>query len=128
MLRHIVTWNYKDGFTDSENKEHAETLKAGLEALKEPCAVELYSDSKYVVDALEKGWARGWRKRGWVKSGKQPALNPDLWERLLALCDTHQVVPNWVRGHAGDAYNNRCDALAVAAIPREPGVPPRSKD
>ena len=86
----------------------------GLEALKEPCAVELYSDSKYVIDALEKGWARGWRARGCVKADKKPALNPDLWERLLELCETHQVKLHWVKGHADNVYNQRCDELAVS--------------
>lgn len=86
----------------------------GLEALNQPCVVELYSDSKYVIDALEKGWARSWKRRGWVKGDKQPALNPDLWERLLELCDYHQVKFHWVKGHASNPYNNRCDELAVA--------------
>ena len=86
----------------------------GLQALKQPCVVELYSDSKYVVDALEKGWAEGWRKRGWVRSDKKPALNPDLWETLLDLCQVHQVNLHWVKGHASNPYNNRCDELAVA--------------
>ena len=99
----------------TNNRMELTAVIAGLEALKEPCIVELYSDSKYVIDALEKGWARSWRQRGWVKSDKQPALNPDLWEKLLALCEGHEVRPHWVRGHAGNAYNNRCDALAVAA-------------
>ena len=85
-----------------------------LSALKEPCRVELYSDSKYVIDALEKGWAKGWRARGWVKADKKPALNSDLWAMLLDLCDTHQVVLHWVKGHAENPYNNRCDELAVA--------------
>ncbi len=85
-----------------------------LEALNEPCAVELYSDSKYVIDALQKGWARGWKKRGWIKSDKKPALNTDLWEKLLALCDVHEVHLHWVKGHAENEYNNRCDQLAVA--------------
>ena len=87
----------------------------GLEALKEPCVVELYSDSKYVIDALEKGWARSWEARGWVKGDKKPALNPDLWERLLELCRRHIVKLHWVKGHAGDRYNDRCDELAVQA-------------
>ena len=87
---------------------------SALEALNEPCAVDLYSDSKYVIDALEKGWARGWRARGWVKPDKKPALNPDLWERLLALCERHKVTLHWVKGHAANEYNNRCDQLAVA--------------
>lgn len=86
----------------------------GLEALKQPCIVELYSDSKYVIDALEKGWAKGWQRRGWVKSDKKPALNPDLWERLLALCEVHSVRCHWVKGHADNEYNNRCDQLAVS--------------
>lgn len=75
--------------------------------------VELYSDSKYVIDGLGKGWAKSWRARGWVKSDKKPALNPDLWERLLALCDTHTVNCHWVKGHAENEFNNRCDELAV---------------
>lgn len=84
-----------------------------LELLKEPCRVDLYSDSKYVIDALEKGWAKGWKKNGWRrKTG--PALNPDLWDRLLALCDQHEVRLHWVKGHASNPYNNRCDELAVA--------------
>ena len=86
-----------------------------LEALREPCIVELYSDSKYVIDALEKGWAAGWRRRGWIKSDKKPALNPDLWEVLLALTERHEMHYHWVKGHADNPYNNRCDELAVAA-------------
>lgn len=86
-----------------------------LEALKEPCAVELWSDSKYVIDGLSKGWAAGWRKHGWVKSDKKPAMNPDLWETLLDLTERHEMRYHWVKGHAENAYNNRCDALAVAA-------------
>lgn len=87
---------------------------SALQALKEPCRVELYSDSKYVVDALEKGWAVSWQKRGWIKSDKKPALNADLWQQLLDLCQMHQVNCHWVKGHAENKYNNRCDALAVA--------------
>ena len=93
----------------------------GLEALKEPCMVELYSDSKYVIDALEKGWAAGWQKRGWVKSDKKPALNPDLWQRLLELCQVHQVRCHWVKGHGENPKNNRCDELAVAQWKRLKG-------
>ena len=87
---------------------------SALQALKEPCIVELYSDSKYVIDALEKGWAVSWRKRGWIKSDKKPALNSDLWEILLKLTEKHQLHYHWVKGHADNEYNNRCDALAVA--------------
>ena len=93
----------------------------GLEVLKEPCVVELYSDSKYVIDALEKGWAAGWQKRGWVKSDKKPALNPDLWQRLLELCQIHQVRCHWVKGHGENPKNNRCDELAVAQWKRLKG-------
>ena len=85
-----------------------------LQLLKEPCTVELYSDSKYVIDALEKGWAVGWRKRGWIKSDKKPALNPDLWEVLLNLTMKHEIHYHWVKGHADNPKNNRCDELAVA--------------
>ncbi len=86
----------------------------GLEALKYPCRVILQTDSKYVVDGIEKGWAASWRKRGWVKSDKKPALNPDLWGRLLDLLEIHEVTFTWIKGHAGHAENERCDRLAVA--------------
>lgn len=87
----------------------------GLEALKASAKVVLYSDSKYVVDAVEKGWARGWRRNGWRKADKQMAMNPDLWERLLTVCARHNVRFQWVKGHAGNVENERCDALANAA-------------
>ena len=99
----------------TNNRMELTAVIRALEALKEPCAVELWSDSRYVIDGLEKGWAKGWQKRGWIKADKKPALNPDLWERLLALTDAHELHCHWVRGHAENAYNNRCDALAVAA-------------
>ena len=86
----------------------------GLRALKEPCVVELYSDSKYVLDALQKGWVYGWKKRGWVKSDKKPALNADLWEQLLTLIARHEMHYHWVKGHADNPKNNRCDELAVS--------------
>ena len=98
----------------TNNRMELTAVIRGLEALKEPCVVELYSDSKYVIDALEKGWAWGWKKRGWVKSDKKPALNPDLWDRLLSLSQTHQLRCHWVKGHAQNPKNNRCDELAVA--------------
>ncbi len=84
-----------------------------LEALKYPCRVKLTTDSKYVVDGVTKGWAEGWRRRGWKKSDGKPALNTDLWERLLGLLATHEVEFAWIKGHAGHAENERCDALAV---------------
>lgn len=85
-----------------------------LSALKEPCEVVLTSDSKYLVDAVNKNWAAGWRAKGWKKADGKPALNIDLWERLLELLDTHKVEFVWVKGHAGHPYNERCDRLAVA--------------
>ena len=98
----------------TNNRMELTAVIEGLKALKEPCIVELYSDSKYVIDALEKGWAVGCQKRGWKKADKTPALNPDLWETLLKLCQLHQVRTHWVKGHAANEKNNRCDELAVA--------------
>ena len=86
----------------------------GLAALREPCAVTLYSDSKYVIDALKLGWARKWRAAGWMRNKKEPAKNPELWAQLLELCEKHEITCVWVKGHAENEYNNRCDALAVA--------------
>ncbi|MBQ8381639.1 MAG: ribonuclease HI [Clostridia bacterium] len=87
---------------------------AAFEALKEPCVVTFTSDSKYVIDGLEKGWAENWKKRGWKKADGSPALNPQLWERLLAAIAPHEIAFRWVKGHAGHPYNERCDALATA--------------
>ena len=98
----------------TNNRMELTAVIRALEALKEPCTVELWSDSKYVIDGLEKGWAKGWQKKGWIKSDKKPALNVELWERLLALTEAHEMRYHWVRGHADNEYNNRCDALAVA--------------
>ena len=86
----------------------------GMEALKEECEITLCSDSKYLIDAIEKGWVYSWKQKGWKKADKSPALNPDLWERLLSLLETHKVSLVWVKGHAGHPYNERCDALACA--------------
>ncbi len=97
----------------TNNRMELTGVISALQALKEPCIVELYSDSKYVIDALEKGWAISWRKKGWVKSDKKPARNSDLWEILLELTEKHQIHYHWVKGHADNEYNNRCDALAV---------------
>ncbi len=102
-----------EALTTNNRMELTAAIKA-LEALKEPCAVELYSDSRYLVEALEKGWARSWREKGWVKADKKPALNPDLWQRLLELCEKHSVSCRWVKGHGENQFNNRCDAMAVA--------------
>ena len=102
------------GAQTTNNRMELTGVIMALLALKESCIVELYSDSKYVIDALEKGWAWGWRKKGWIKSDKKPALNPDLWEMLLNLTMQHEMHYHWVKGHAQNEYNNRCDALAVA--------------
>ena len=98
----------------TNNRMELQGVIHALQALKEPCAVELWSDSRYVVDALEKGWAVSWRDHGWRKADKKPALNVDLWEILLPLAEQHSLRCHWVRGHAENEFNNRCDALAVA--------------
>lgn len=98
----------------TNNRMELTAVIQALSMLKEPCIVELWSDSKYVIDGLSKGWARGWKARGWVKSDKKPALNPDLWEKLLALEAVHTLHYHWVKGHAENEYNNRCDQMAVA--------------
>ena len=99
----------------TNNRMEIMAVLAGLRSLKEPCQVTLYSDSRYVVDAMSKGWARSWRDKGWKKRDKAAALNPDLWAEMLDLSERHQVEYCWVKGHAGDPENERCDALAVAA-------------
>lgn len=90
----------------------------GLEMLKEPCEVMLYSDSKYLVDAIEKGWLASWRRNNWRKSDRSPVLNIDLWERLIIQLERHKVILNWIKGHNGHPKNERCDRLAVAAAER----------
>ncbi|MBI3893476.1 MAG: ribonuclease HI [Candidatus Wallbacteria bacterium] len=92
---------------------------SGLEALKKPCTVELYSDSRYLVDAVMKGWAASWRAKGWRKGDKKPAKNPDLWDRLLDLLDKHEVTFHWVPSHTGIPENERCDELATLALRRD---------
>ena len=87
---------------------------SALDALKEPCEITLYSDSKYMIDSITKGWVYSWKAKGWKKADKSPALNPDLWERLLELLDMHDVNFIWVKGHDGHAYNERCDTLATS--------------
>ena len=100
----------------TNNRMELTAVIEALRLLREPCIVELYSDSKYVIDALSKGWARGWKARGWVKSDKKPALNPDLWEQLLALTEVHQVRCHWVKGHAENEHNNRCDPVSYTHL------------
>lgn len=103
--------------TTNNRMELTAVIKA-LSVLKEPCSVTLYSDSKYVVDGIEKGWARGWKKRGWKKSDGKPALNSDLWDALLSLLSVHTVTFAWVKGHADNIHNERCDTLAQNAAER----------
>ena len=91
---------------------------AALDQLIEPCEITLYSDSRYLVDAVSKRWLANWKRRGWIKADKQPVLNVDLWRRLEAAMAPHRLKFVWVRGHASNAENNRCDELAVAAATR----------
>lgn len=98
----------------TNNRMELMAVIAGLQALKEPCSITLYTDSKYVADGIAKGWAASWRARGWKKSDKSPALNPDLWGQLLDLLEEHDVKIIWVKGHAGHRENERCDEMAVA--------------
>ena len=91
----------------------------GLEILNQSCRVVVHSDSQYVVEGIEKGWAKRWRGNGWMRNRREQAVNPDLWGRLLDLCEKHDVEFRWVRGHAGDPENERCDELAVRAAHQE---------
>lgn len=97
----------------TNNRMELLAVITALEALKEPCTVTLTTDSKYVSDGINEGWARSWKARGWKKGDGKPAMNPELWDRLLSLLDVHTVEFIWVKGHAGHPYNERCDTLAV---------------
>lgn len=97
----------------TNNRMELMAVIRGLEALNRKCKVTIYSDSKYFVDAVEKGWAKSWRKNGWKKSDKSLAKNPDLWEKVLDLIDSHEVELVWIKGHAGHPENERCDQMAV---------------
>jgi len=112
------------GFRKTTNNR-MELLAAitGLKTLKERCRVSLYTDSKYIVDAITKGWVYRWRNNGWMRNKKEKALNADLWEELLRLLDYHEVEIKWVRGHAGNSENERADFLATQAL-RKPNLPP----
>lgn len=102
----------------TNNRMELTAVIQGLAALNESCEVTLYSDSKYVIDGIQKGWARSWKRNGWRKADKKPALNADLWDRLLTLLDIHTVRLVWVRGHQGHPENERCDQLAVGYYQR----------
>jgi len=106
----------------TNNRMEMTAAIVGLEALKEKCSVTLYSDSEYLVKAMSRGWAKRWRANGWKRSKREKALNPDLWERLLQLCEHHEVQFSWVRGHSGTPENTRCDELAVEAA-QQPDLP-----
>ena len=99
----------------TNNRMELTAAIAGLSALKEPCKVTLVSDSKYLIDGMTKGWAASWKARGWKKADRKPALNPDLWDRLLTLDAIHDITYVWVKGHNEHPENERCDRLAVAA-------------
>ena len=112
----------------TNNRMELLAVIVGLESLKRPCQVQLFSDSRYVINGIEKGWAERWRRNGWKLDKKRPAKNPDLWQRLLELCEEHAVEFNWVKGHSGDPGNERCDQLATEAaqgpdLPDDPGYP-----
>ena len=106
------------GYDPSTTNNRMEMLAAikALERLKEPCEVDLYSDSSYMVNAFNQNWIANWQKNGWRTASKKPVLNQDLWERLLALTSTHKVTFHKVKGHSTDELNNRCDYLATTAI------------
>ncbi len=98
----------------TNNKMELTAVIEGLKSLKRPCEVTVVSDSKYVCDAVLKGWVYSWKKKGWKKSDGKPALNSDMWEELLKLLAVHKVDFNWIKGHAGHPENERCDKIAVA--------------
>ncbi len=98
----------------TNNRMELTAVIEGLAVLKETCEVCVYSDSKYVVDGIQKGWAKSWKKNGWRKADKKPALNADLWDKLLTLLSIHTVRFVWLKGHDGHPENERCDQLAVA--------------
>lgn len=106
-----------EGDTTNNRMELTAAIE-GLKALKEKCEVTLYTDSQYVANGINKGWARTWQKNGWIKSDKKPAQNRELWEELITLIDRHDVTVVWVKGHSGHPENERCDRLAVAMSER----------
>lgn len=100
----------------TNNRMELTAVIEALKALKRPCNVTLYSDSKYVIDSINKDWVYKWEANNWIKSDRKPALNTDLWKELLTLLAVHRVKFVWVKGHNGNEYNERCDELAVKAI------------
>lgn len=110
--RRELSGGYKN---TTNNRMELRALIVGLQALKEPCRVDIYCDSKYIVDAIEQGWAKKWRANHWRRNKKELAKNVDLWTLLLELMEKHQVTMHWIRGHAGHPENEHCDRLAVEA-------------
>ncbi len=100
----------------TNNRMELTAVIKGVEALKKPCKILLTTDSRYVADGISKGWAEAWRKNGWRKADKKPALNHDLWEKLLTLLEKHEIEIHWVKGHEGHPENERCDRLAVGEV------------
>ena len=98
----------------TNNRMELTAVIEGLKALKEPCRVTVVTDSQYVANGINLGWAESWKKNGWRKKDKKPALNPELWDELLTLIAKHEVTIEWVRGHDGHPENERCDKMAVA--------------
>ncbi|MGN0009369.1 MAG: ribonuclease HI [Desulfovibrionaceae bacterium] len=111
----------------TNNRMEITAVLEALRALKEPCIVDVYTDSRYVCDSIEKKWLFGWQKRNWIKADKKPAKNRDLWERMLPLLGTHEVRFHWLKGHAGHPENEACDCMARAeackpGLPEDPGM------
>ena len=111
---------FSEGYAHTTNNQ-MELLAViiGLEALKKPCQVKIISDSKYVVDSIDKGWLKNWVAKGWRKSDNKPVPNSELWKRLLKAMESHEIELEWIKGHAGHEYNERCDKLAVEAYKKE---------
>ena len=111
---------FSEGYQNTTNNQmELLAVIVGLEALKKPCEVKIVSDSKYVVDSLEKGWLDNWVARGWKKSDNKPVPNCELWKRLIEAKKNHDITLEWIKGHAGHEYNERCDRLAVAAYKKD---------
>lgn len=123
-----IVLKYKDNIKEisggyrqtTNNRMELIAVIIGLEALKKPCKVKIYSDSKYIIDALNKGWIRKWKENGWLRARNKPTKNADLWVKILNLAEKHIITWVWVKGHDENIYNNRCDKLAKEAIRKQP--------
>jgi ribonuclease HI len=121
-LRPAPEGTFRRLLSDDEQPHGAPGGHPGLEALKKPCDAVLITDSQYVFNGIDKGWAKRWKEKGWMRSRREKAQNADLWEKLLELCERHRVRFQWVRGHAGNVENERCDRLAREAA-MQPDLP-----